>query len=134
MEMTEPNIDEFMNDYPFLSLMTHNSEEHLGIVSNRAGAQTSMYVYDCIRTPELRREFLDLGESWWWETNRQIPIGIVYRRQFMKFSHSIRRFATRGVTFGAGPETSLSDLNRKRSKRRSIPFTIRPRRPAPDRP
>ena len=130
--MTDPaaDLDGFMNDYPFLSLVTCNSEEHLGIVSNRAGAQTSMYVYDRIRTPELRKEFLDLGESWWWETNRQIPIGIVYRGQFGKFAHSMRRFASRGVTFQAGPETSLSELNRKRSKRRSIPFTIRPRDPS----
>ena len=114
-----------MLEYPFLTLLECHSREHIGIVSNKAATQVSMYLYDRIGDSRLKSLFLSLGEKWWWETNRQIPIGIVFRRDMRPFERCMGRFPTRGSVFKGGPETSLAGLNRKRTKRRNLQLEIR---------
>lgn len=79
-----------------------------------------MYDYVAIKTEEERSRFLELGEAWWWESNRQIPINIFLLREIADFKYTIRNFSTKDVKVMFGPCTSLNDIIVKRIKRKSI--------------
>jgi hypothetical protein len=79
-----------------------------------------MYVYDNITSPELKKVFLDMGEMWWWESNRLIPINIFLSGDFDVFNHSLKNFVTKDLEVVFGPMTSMQNVIRKRIKRRQI--------------
>ena len=62
--------------FPFLSLIRKGDLEFVGIISNQDNQVTSFYDYGRIMMPEDKMKYLKLGESWWWESNRKIPINI----------------------------------------------------------
>ena len=66
---------DIQENFPFLSVVTYGGQEYVGIIINQDVTVTSMYVYTAIAS-EQQRAFLDLGEVWWWESNRMIPINI----------------------------------------------------------
>jgi hypothetical protein len=92
----------------------------VGIIINQDAAVTSLYDYVAIRTEEERTRFLELGEAWWWESNRQIPINIFLAREIIEFKYVIKNFSTKDVKLLHGPCTSLNDIIVKRIKRKSI--------------
>jgi hypothetical protein len=122
MRITE-NLKE---NFPFISVITHVNQEYVGIIINQDAQVTSMYDYAAIKTEEEKTRFLELGEAWWWESNRQIPINIFLSREIIDFRYSIRNFSTKDVKVLVGPCTSLSDILVKRIKRRSITLVRRP--------
>jgi hypothetical protein len=73
-----------------------------------------------IKTDEEKQRFLELGEAWWWESNRQIPINIFLAKEIIEFRYVIRNFSTKDVKLMHGPCTSLNDIIVKRIKRKSI--------------
>lgn len=116
MRITE-NLQE---NFPFISVVNHVSQEYVGIIINQDAQITSMYDYAGIRTESEKQKFLELGEVWWWESNRQIPINIFLNREIFIFRYSIRNFSTKDVKIIFGPCTSLNDIIVKRVKRKSI--------------
>ena len=112
-------VQKFMEDYPFMTLISCNEEEYLGIVLNRGNMQTSIYVYEDIKTDELKKIFIDIGDKWWWHTNRMFPISIVFKKDMMPFRHCLKRFNSKSVSVLAGPETSLASIDKKRTKRKN---------------
>jgi hypothetical protein len=116
MRITE-NLQE---NFPFISVINHVSQEYVGIIINQDAAVTSLYDYVAIRTEEERTRFLELGEAWWWESNRQIPINIFLAREIIDFRYVIKNFSTKDVKLLHGPCTSLNDIIVKRIKRKSI--------------
>ena len=92
----------------------------MGIVINQDNQITSMYDYSLLKTDEEKSRFLALGEEWWWESNRMIPINIFLAREIVQFRYAIRNFSTKDVKVLFGPCTSLNDIITKRIKRRSI--------------
>ena len=107
-------------NFPFLSVIVHVSHEYVGIIINQDAQVTSMYDYSMIKTDEEKQRFLELGEAWWWESNRQIPINIFLAREIIEFRYVIRNFSTKDVKLMHGPCTSLNDIIVKRIKRKSI--------------
>ena len=107
-------------NFPFISVITHVNQEYVGIIINQDAAVTSIYDYSAIRTEEEKQRFLELGEAWWWESNRQIPINIFLAREILEFKYVIRNFSTKDVKVLFGPCTSLNDIIVKRIKRKSI--------------
>ena len=77
-------------------------------------------MYDDIPTEELRTEFLRLGDMWWWESNRAIPINIFLAGEFNPFQNWLKTFTTKDTKMIFGPSTSLNNIVRKRIKRRQI--------------
>ena len=63
-------------NFPFISVINHVNQEYVGIIINQDAQVTSIYDYSAIRTDTEKQQFLELGETWWWESNRQIPINI----------------------------------------------------------
>ena len=107
-------------NFPFISVIVHVSHEYVGIIINQDAQVTSMYDYSMIKTDEEKQRFLVLGEAWWWESNRQIPINIFLAKEIIEFRYVIRNFSTKDVKLMHGPCTSLNDIIVKRIKRKSI--------------
>jgi len=116
MRITE-NLKE---NFPFISVVTHVDQEYVGIIINQDSQVTSMYDYAAIRSETEKSLFLELGEAWWWESNRQIPINIFLNKEIFMFRYSIKNFATKDTKVIVGPCTSLNDIIVKRIKRKSI--------------
>lgn len=92
----------------------------MGVVQNLDDVLTSFYDLGRLRTSDHQREFLLLGETWWWESNRKIPINLFLRTDWEKFRYSLRVFNSRDARLEFGPSISLRDLTQKRYKRRSV--------------
>ena len=97
----------------------------MGIIINQDTQITSIYDYSAIKTDEEKARFLELGEAWWWESNRQIPINIFLLKEISEFKYIIKNFSTKDVKLMLGPCTSLNDIIVKRIKRKSITLVRR---------
>jgi hypothetical protein len=84
-----------------------------------------MYDYGAIIQAELRAKFLELGDIWWWESNRSIPINIFLKEEWIIFKPFIKTFNNKGLDIVHGPVVSMTDFTKKRAKRRSITLVKR---------
>ena len=112
--------ENLQQNFPFISVINHVDREYVGIIINQDAQVTSLYDYTAIKTDEEKTRFLELGEAWWWESNRQIPINIFLLREILPYRYAIRNFSTKDVKVLFGPCTSLNDIIVKRIKRKSI--------------
>jgi len=108
-----------LDEYPFLTVIEYAGKEYLGIVQNIDSHVASVYIYERLSDTKERVKFLQLGEEWWWETNRKLPINIALLNRW-KFAHCIMSFNVKQLEIVAGPEVRLSNSITKRIKRRSI--------------
>lgn len=121
MRITE-NLQE---NFPFITVINHVTIEYVGIIINQDAIVTSMYDYTALKSDRERTRFLELGEAWWWESNRQIPINIFLLKEIVEFKYAIKNFSTKDVKVLFGPVTSLNDIIVKRIKRKSITLVRR---------
>jgi hypothetical protein len=112
--------ENLQQNFPFISVINHVEHEYVGIIINQDAQVTSLYDYTAIKTDDEKTRFLELGEAWWWESNRQIPINIFLLREILPYRYAIRNFSTKDVKVLLGPCTSLNDIIVKRIKRKSI--------------
>lgn len=108
------------DSHPFITVCVYAGQEYVGVIQNRDDAVTTFYDYGAIIESELKRVFLELGDQWWWESNRLIPINIFLRDDWAIFKPYLRTFNNKGLTIIHGPATSMNDITKKRVKRRSI--------------
>ena len=113
-------LEKLLEKFPFLSHIKYADSEYIGIVQNRDAHCTSFYNYEKITEIELKKLFLQLGEVWWWESNRMIPINIFLKEDWLPFRPVLTTFVSKDCEIIAGPNVSLNDLSKKRTKRRSI--------------
>jgi hypothetical protein len=73
-----------------------------------------------IKNTEEKNQFLELGEVWWWESNRRIPINIFLKTEMVSFRYAIKTFNSKDVAVIFGPTVNLSEIAEKRVKRKSI--------------
>jgi hypothetical protein len=111
---------ELLDRFPFLSLCKHGSGEYVGIVQNQSAAVCSVYVYSQLKDTTEKENFLELGEEWWVESNRMIPINIVLKSRFEKFQYCLKTFNAKDFEVLYGPSISLANILKKRIKRRQI--------------
>ena len=111
---------ELLEQFPFLTLASYGNNEYVGIMQNTDNNVISMYIYDQINDPNLRRSFLQLGEEWWWETNRKIPINIIMGGRFRVFRDSLVTFTNKDFEVLHGPSICLRDIMQKRVKRKNV--------------
>jgi hypothetical protein len=105
---------------PFISVINYGEQEYVGIIINQDQFVTSFYDIDAIKNPEDKNLFLVYGETWWWESNRQIPINIFLKNDIEKFKYCIKTFNSKGVRIVLGPTVNVLNLSLKRAKRRSV--------------
>jgi hypothetical protein len=107
-------------NHPFITVCTYANLEYVGIIQNKDDVVTTLYDYGSIVEHDLKILFLELGENWWWESNRLIPINIFLRDDWSVFRPYLKTFNNKGLNVLHGPTTSLNELAKKRIKRRSI--------------
>jgi hypothetical protein len=106
--------------YPFITLCVYANNEYVGIIQNRDDTITTIYDFGSLADTLQKQKFLDLANVWWWESNRSIPINIFLRGDWDEFRPSLRTFINRDLEIVHGPICSLSDIAKKKSKRKSI--------------
>lgn len=117
--MTEYNSSIY-TEFEFLTSISYGNREYLGIVLNHDNTILTFYDIEIMPNIEIRKEFLALGEIWWWESNRQLPIDVFLHYEMKPFKPFLKTFAMKDVNILFGPVTSLQNLLKKRIKRRSI--------------
>jgi len=118
---------DIQENFPFLSVVTYGGNEYIGIVINQDATVTSMYVYTDLKTREDELKFLELGDIWWWESNRLIPINIFLKKEMDIFKYSIITMNSKDVRVTLGPCVNLNNLTVKRIKRRSVQLVRKPK-------
>jgi hypothetical protein len=106
--------------FEFLTGISYAGSEYVGIVVNQDNQILTFYDVAAIPTVDLKREFLELGDLWWWESNRQLPVDVFLHHEMQIFRPYLKTFASKDVEIIFGPVTSLQNLLKKRIKRRSI--------------
>ena len=122
---SEDFFKKLTDSHPFITVCSYASQDYVGIVQNRDDIVTTIYDYGSIVESELRARFLELGDTWWWESNRLIPINIFLKEEWIEFKPYIRTFNNKSLTIMHGPIVSLTELSKRRSKRRSITLVKR---------
>ena len=118
--MLEPEIQQLLDKYPFLSFVVYGGNDYIGIIQNYDEVITTIYDYSSLKSKEERLLFLDLAETWWWESNRMIPINVFLKSEWAQYKKYLKTFNSKDVTIQYGPYLSLKDLSKKRTKRRAI--------------
>ena len=111
--------------YPFITLCVYASTEYVGIIQNRDEAITTIYDFGSIKDLDVKKQFLELANIWWWESNRSIPINIFLKGDWDPFKGYLRTFVNKDLEVVHGPVCSLSEIARKKSKRKSITLVRR---------
>jgi len=119
--------EEIRENFPFISVVHYGGIEYVGVVINQDQYVTSIYNYEELRSESDRKLFLELGEVWWWESNRTIPISIFLKSEMEAFRYSIMTMNTKDVTVVFGPTVNLHNMSIKRVKRKMIQL-VRPKR------
>ena len=120
------NIFEKLTEkYPFITLCVYANQEYVGVVQNRDDIVTTIYDFGSVTDQTDKMLFLELASTWWWESNRSIPINIFLRKEWDQFRVTLRTFANKDLEILHGPICSLMDIARKKSKRKSITLVRR---------
>ena len=114
--------------FPYLSVVAYGGQEYVGIIVNQDTTVTTMYIYTKLKTDEDKKLLLELGEIWWWESNRMIPINIFLRKEIQELSYSLISMNSKDVKVVIGPCVNLNNLTIKRVKRKSVQVMRRPTR------
>ena len=120
-------LKEIEKKYPYISVIAYGGNEYVGIISNQDQYVTSMYVYTTLKTEAEKELLLDLGEIWWWESNRMIPISIFLKKDIESLLYSLKTFNSKTVKVLIGPTVNVNNLSVKRVKRRSLQLVKKPK-------
>ena len=112
--------EQFQENFPFISCVKSNDKEYVGIVINFDDYIASIYDISMIIGETERTLFLEMGEIWWWESNRKIPINIFLKSEMQIFRPFIKTFNSKDAELVFGPTVNLSEIAEKRIKRKSI--------------
>ena len=116
----EDHYTQLLAQYPYLSHVTYGGNDYIGIVQNSDEIITTLYDYGALKDAALKKIFLELGEIWWWESNRLIPINVFLKADWAGFRVCLRTMNSKDVEIKIGPYVSLKEMATKRSKRKSI--------------
>lgn len=123
--MTNDFFEKLAEKYPFITLCVYASTEYVGIIQNQDDAITTIYDFGAIANADLKRHFLELANVWWWESNRSVPINIFLKGEWALFRPYLKTFNNKDLEILHGPICSLSEMSRKKSKRKSITLVRR---------
>ena len=113
--------------FPFVSVVRYGGTEYVGIVCNQDQYITTMIVYEHLKSDLERQQLLELGEIWWWESNRMIPINIFLRKEIEGLNYSMTSMNSKNTKVVVGPCVNINNLSVKRVKRKSVQVIRRPK-------
>ena len=120
-------LKDIEKNFPFISVVTYGGNEYVGIIANQDQYITSMYVFMSIKTDIEKEVFLDMGNIWWWESNRMLPINIFLIKEMQPFNYALMTMNSKDVRVTIGPCVNLNNLNFKRVKRKSVQLIKKPK-------
>jgi hypothetical protein len=123
--MNNDFFEKLAEKYPFITLCVYATTEYVGIIQNQDDAITTIYDFGAIQDVDIKRQFLELANIWWWESNRSVPINIFLKSDWDPFRPYLRTFTNKDLEVLHGPVCSLSEMSRKKSKRKSITLVRR---------
>lgn len=106
--------------FPFLTIFRYADEEFLGIIQTQSKTVVSAYIFNDIINKEEQKEFIELGDVWWSESNRKVPINLFLKQDFEKFERYLKHFTGKEFKIVIGPTVSLQNLSKRRVKRKRI--------------
>ena len=112
--------------FPFLSLIRKGDLEYVGIVQNQDNNVISFYDYGRLMQPQDKMRYLKCGEIWWYESNRKLPINIFLKGDFRYFRTTLVTLNSKDVEIAEGPTVKLSNISKRRVKRRTIQLVRKP--------
>ena len=112
--------------FPFLSLIRKGDMEIVGIVQNQDNNVISFYDYGRLMSPQDKMRYLKCGEIWWYESNRKLPINIFLKGDFKYFRTTLVTLNSKDVLIIEGPTVRLSDISKKRVKRKTKQLVRKP--------
>lgn len=113
-------LKDIEKNFPFISVVVYGGNEYVGIISNQDQYVTCLYVYENLKTMDHKKLLLELGEIWWWESNRMIPINIFLRKEMDSLRYCLMSMNTKDTRISIGPTVNLNNLALKRIKRKSV--------------
>lgn len=112
-------------NHPFITVCSYANQDYVGIVQNRDDIVTTIYDYGSIVEPKVKEKFLELGDIWWWESNRSIPINLFLKNEWAPFKSFLRTFNNKSLMIIHGPIVNITEFNKRRIKRKSITLVKR---------
>lgn len=123
--MSTDFFSQLAEKYPFITLCVYATTEYVGIIQNQDDSITTIYDFGAIQDLKIKQQFLMLANTWWWESNRTIPINIFLKGEWDMFKPYLRTFVNKDLEILHGPVCSLSEMSRQKSKRKSITLVRR---------
>lgn len=114
-------------NFPFISVVNYGGNEYVGIIANQDQYVTSMYIFTDLKSEIEKKLFLEMGETWWWESNRMIPINIFLRKEMVRFQYCLITMNSKDVKVVIGPCVNLNNLAVKRVKRKNVQLVRKPK-------
>ena len=121
-------LKDIEENFPFISVLLYGGQEYVGIIVNQDQYVTTMYNYSSLKHEIEKQRFLELGDIWWWESNRQIPINVFLRAEIEPFKYCLLTMNSKDVKVTVGPVVNIGNLSIKRIKRKSVQLVRRPKR------
>ena len=91
------DFEQILKRFPFLSIIKAGEKEYVGIIQQSDTAFIMFYDYSLIKDKKLKETFISLGETWWWESNRRIPITLFLHNQMKEFFPYLTVLAAKNV-------------------------------------
>lgn len=121
----EDPYNDLLDNYPFLSYITYGGMDYIGVIQNTDAVITTIYDYGVLRDLDQKSRYLELAEQWWWESNRLVPINIFLKNDWAEFKACVKVLNSKNVEIKYGPHVCLTDISKKKSKRKSITLVRR---------
>jgi hypothetical protein len=118
-------LKEIEEQFPYVSVVAYGGAEYVGVISNQDQYVTTMFIYTLLKNDSDKRLLLDLGEIWWWESNRMIPINTFLRKEIEQIKYCMITMNSKDVKLVIGPCVNVNDLAMKRVKRKSVQLVKR---------
>lgn len=120
-------LKDIEENFPYISVVHYGGSEYVGIIINQDQHVTSMYVYTQLNSEAHKKLLLELGDIWWWESNRMIPINIFLRKEMEILNYAQVTMNSKDVKVTIGPCVNLANLAIKRVKRKQVQLVKKPK-------
>lgn len=120
-----PPSAQLLAQFPYLSHVTYGGNDYIGIIQNYDNTITTMYDFGLLKDEDLKELFLELGEVYWWTSNRKIPINLFLKHEWVQFRPYLRTMNSKEAAIISGPYVSLQEMAATKSKRKSITLVRR---------
>jgi len=111
-------ISKIKEKFPFLTIGYYevNDIYYTGIIQEIKKDFLILYDYNSIKNKNFKKIFLLLGDKWWWESNRKIPINIYFNKEFQIFSDCIKKFQRKNFLIIYTPDIKFETNFQKKRK------------------